>query len=99
MDSPNVNLKFQKLLMNADVLTNINKLFLDTGTCPLHVVNNSFCKGVVDLNFDVDQYALDIHFFFKLSAGQRADYKSIGDVTNIVSEYTMKHSTARWVTV
>ena len=99
MDGPNVNLKFQKLLMNADVLTNINKLFLDIGTCPLHVVHNSFCKGVADLNFDVDQYALDIHFFFKLSAGQRADYKSIGDVTNIVSEYTMKHSTARWVTV
>ena len=36
MDGPNVNLKFRKLLMNTDVLTNINKLFLDIGTCPLH---------------------------------------------------------------
>ena len=27
MNGPNVNLKFQKLLMNADILTNINKLF------------------------------------------------------------------------
>ena len=33
MEGPNVNLKFQKLLMNAAVLTNINKLFLDIGTC------------------------------------------------------------------
>ena len=81
MDGPNVNLKYQKLLMNADVLTNINKLFLDIGTCPLHVVHNSFCKRVSALNFDVDQYALDIHFFIKLSAGRRADCKSIGDVT------------------
>ena len=51
-------------------------MFLDIGTCPLHVVHNSFCKGVTALNFDVDQYALDIYFFFKLSAGRRADYKS-----------------------
>ena len=90
----------QKLLINADVFTNINKLFLDIGgTCPLHVVQNSFRKGVAALNFDVDQYALDIHFFVKLSAGRRADYKSIGDVTNIVSEYAIKHSTTRWVTL
>ena len=39
-----------------------------------------------------------IHFFFKLSAGWRADYKSIGDVTSIVSESAMKHSITRWVT-
>ena len=39
-----------------------------------------------------------IHFFFKLPAGWRADYKSIGDVTSIVSESAMKHSITRWVT-
>ena len=56
---PNVNLKFQKLLMmNANVLTNINKLFLDIGTCPLHVVHNSFLQVVAALNFVVDQHAL-----------------------------------------
>ena len=35
MEGPNVSLKFQKRLMNAAaaVLTNINKLFLDIGTC------------------------------------------------------------------
>ena len=74
-------------------------MFLDIGTCPLHVVHNSFRKGVAALNFDVDQYALDIHFFVKLSAGRRADYKSIGEVTNIVSEYAIKDSTTRWVTL
>ena len=68
--------------MNADVLTNINKLFLDIGTCPLHVVHNFFRREVAALNFDVDHYALNMHFFFKLSAGRRADYKSVGDVTN-----------------
>ena len=33
MGDPIVNLKFQNLLMNADVLTNINKLLLDIGAC------------------------------------------------------------------
>ena len=56
MGDPNVILKFQ-LLMNADVFTIINKLFLD--------IQNSIRKGVAALNFDVDQYALDIQFFFK----------------------------------
>ena len=57
MDGPNVNLKFRKLLINAYVLTNINKFFSDIGTRPLHVVHNSFHKGVASSNFDVDQYA------------------------------------------
>ena len=38
-------------------------------------------------------------FFFNLSAGWRVDDNSIDDVTNIVSEYPMKHSTTRWVTL
>ena len=56
MDGPNVSLKFQKLLMNVDVLINIEKLFLDIGTRPLHIVHNSLslCKGVAALNFDID---------------------------------------------
>ena len=65
-------------------------MFLNIGTCPLHIVHNSFCKGIAALKFDVDQCALDIHFFFKLSAGRRADCKSIGDVANIVSEWSIQ---------
>ena len=65
-------------------------MFLNIGTCPLHIVHNSFCKGVAALKFDVDQCALDIHFFFKLSAGRIADYKSIGAVANIVSEWSIQ---------
>lgn len=59
MDGPNVNKKFQRLL-----LENIeNTTFLDIGTCPLHIVHNAFRKGVSSLQFNVDQFALDIHFF------------------------------------
>ena len=56
-------------------------------------------EGVSSLRFNVDQFILDIHFFFKLSAGRRADYQKISEVTDIVAEYALKHSTTRWVTL
>ena len=42
-------------------------------------------KGVSSFEFNVDQFALDIHFFFKLSAERRADYKSMVDITDVVA--------------
>ena len=97
MDGPNVNKKFQRLLLESSYLENTT--FLDVGTCPLHIVHNAFRKGVSSLRFNVDQFALYINLFFKLSAGRRADYQKISQVTDIVAEYALKHSTTRWVTL
>ena len=63
-------------------------------TEPFYLPENK-CTQILNLS----NAALDIHFFSKLSAGQRAGYKSIGGDTNIVSEYAMKHSTTIWVTI
>ena len=60
-------------------------------------MHNAFRKGVSSLRFNVDQFALDIHFFFKLSTDCRADYQKISEVINIVAEFALKHSTTRWV--
>lgn len=38
-------------------------------------------RGVSSLEFNADQFTLDIHFFFKLSAEHKADYKSMVDIT------------------
>ena len=44
--------------------------FLDVGTCSIHIANNTFLEGMKCLkdSVNVDQFALDLHFFFKLSA-------------------------------
>ena len=97
VDGLNVNKKFQRLLLESSCLANIT--FLDVSTCSLHIVHNAFRKDVSSLRFNVDQFALDINFFFKLSAGRRADYQKISEVTDIVAEYALKHSTTRWVTL
>ena len=99
MDGPNVNLKFQCLLLQSSLLAEAQTSFLDIGSCPLHIVHNAFRKGVSSLKFNVDQFALDIHFFFKLLAKHRADYKSMVEFTDVVSEYALKHSSTRWVTM
>ena len=75
------------------------KIILNIGTCPLHIVHNGFRRDICALQFDVDQYATDIHFFFKLFAGRRADYKDIELVTDVVSHYAQKHAATRWVTL
>ena len=46
----------------------------------------------------MDQFAVDIHFSFQLSAACRADYKSMAKIAD-VAEYALKHSTTRWVSL
>ena len=47
----------------------------------------------------MDQFAVDINFFFKLSAARRTDYKSMAKITDVVAEYALKRSATRWVTL
>ena len=74
MDGPNVNLRFKQLLNTSLEVKNLNTSILLIGTCPLHIVHNAFRAGVNKLNFSIDSFAIDVNFFFKLSAGRRADY-------------------------
>ena len=76
MDGPNVNLKFEDLIRASNIFSNSDKIILSIGTCPLHIVHNSFRNGIKVLEFDIDT-AIDVNFFFKLSAGRRADYVGI----------------------
>ena len=65
MDGPNVNLKFQTLLLQSNLLAEAKTTFLNIRTCPLHLVHNAFRKGVSSLACNVDQFAVDINFFFQ----------------------------------
>ena len=45
MDGPNVNKSFYRKMSN-EIMSQFNSSFVDVGTCPLHIVNNSFGKGM-----------------------------------------------------
>ena len=99
MDGPNVNLKFEELLKDSSELENLKTTLLSIGTCPLHIVHNAFRAGVNRSNFSIDSFAIDVNFFFKLSAARRADYREVEELTEIMSRFIQKHSSTRWVTL
>ena len=67
--------------------------------CPFHIVHNASRKGITSPWFNVDEFALDIHFLFRLSAGRTVDYQKTSELTDIAAEYALKCSTTRRVTL
>ena len=42
----------------------MNKSFIYVGTCPLHIVHNSFQKDITTFDFNFDEFSYNIHVFF-----------------------------------
>lgn len=100
MDGPNVNKSFERKL-RKDLKASHNVSFLDLGTCPLHITNNSFGEGMKivrqhpDLN--IETFFNDIYFFFKLSSARREDFKDIESITDVTAQFMLKYSSTRWL--
>ena len=87
MDGPAVNLKFEKLLKDSSTFKLSQKEILSLGTCPLHIVHNAFRAGITQLDFKIDSLLIDIHFFVKLSAARRDDYKHIEELKSSLKQH------------
>ena len=102
LDGPRVNEKFINDLKN-ELEAKAGTTFLDIGTCNLHAVNNGFGKGLQLFKdeeiIDLDQFAIDLHFFFKLSAARREDYAKTAELSEITAVYMMKHVQTRWLSI
>ena len=98
MDGPNVNLSFEKKLQSI-METTYETGFLNFGTCSLHPVHTAFRKGIKKLDFDVDEFFHDIHFFFKHSSVRREDYASLEETTEVAARYALQHSETRWLSM
>ena len=98
LDGPNVNLKFQKRLVKESEKENGNS-FLPIGTCPLHIVNNSFGEGMKEIktHLDIEQFLIDLHFFFKLSSARREDYKELEKMTDVMAQFMLRYCSTRWL--
>ena len=97
MDGPTVNTSFLNQLKSE--IEESHQSFIDIGTCPLHITNNSF-KAILNALktiLDLDQVATDLHFFFKRSATRREDYKMVENITEITTHYMKKHVESRWL--
>jgi len=100
MDGPNVNKCFENKLRN-DLEESHKTKMLDLGTCALHAANNAFNEGlkVFRTHVNLDQFAIDLHFFFKYSAARREDLKHMSDLTETTTQYVLKHCQTRWLSL
>ena len=100
MDGPNVNKKFERELME-ELEKDQSTSFISTGGCPLHTVHNGFGKGMKSLKekIDLDQFVIDLHFFFERSAARREDFKAMSEITAVTVHYLLKHCESRWLSI
>ena len=75
-DGPNVN-KAIKTNINKKLITKCSRQLVNTGSSQLHVLHNSFKKGVEASGEDIENLCIDLFNFFKLSASRREDYAAI----------------------
>ena len=75
--------------------------FLDVRTCSIHIASNAFLEGIKGLkdNVNVDQFAIDLHFFFKLSSARREDYRGVSELTDVTTHYVIKHCQTCWLSL
>jgi hypothetical protein len=64
-------------------------------------VHTAFTKGLQALPFDVDQFANDIFFWFKLSAARREDFANIqiDELLEETGQYFIKPVASRWLSL
>lgn len=100
MDGPSVNKSFEQKVKRELDQKHFTTI-LDVGTCSLHSVNNAFGEGIKRLKslIDLDEFAIDLHFFFKYSAARREDYKDLVTLTDETTHFVLKHCQTRWLSL
>ena len=78
MDSPNVNLAFQNLLI-IELKENYHTTLVDLGTCSLHSANNGFSKLVKEIDDIVELDQMAIEDFAKEKILQKYLVKAFGE--------------------
>ena len=72
---------------------------VDTGPCQLHVVHNSFRKGVKGYGSDVEILCIDTYYFFKLSPPRREDYADLQQKLNLNEFVFLQHVQSQWLSL
>ena len=67
--------------------------------CNLHVVHNSFKKGLKVYGSEAKDLAVDLFFFFKSSPCKREDFKEVESSLGFDEELFIRHVQTRWLTL
>ena len=99
-DGPNVNKTIWRELEQKIRRANPDfQGFVDLGTCNIHIVYNSFGKGLDKYGKDAEQLLIDLHSLFKYSAARRQDYKNLQLNLDLELKLFIEHSSLRWLSI
>ena len=100
IDGPNVNKSFRSKLAK-ELQKRGAAHFLEVVTCSIHIANNAFLEGIKCLkdSVNVDQFAINLHFFVKLSATRSEDYRGMSELTDVTMHYVIKHWQTHWLSL
>jgi len=97
-DGPNVNKKVFKLV-NENVKIIRGKSLIDIGTCNIHIIHNSFLKGLQCMGARVSDFVIDIYYFFCGWPKRGEDYLQIQKYKGLSEHKFLKHCSSRWLTL
>ena len=89
-DGPNVN-KAIKTNISKKLVTKCSRQLVNTGSCQLHVVHNSFKKGVEACSEYIEALCIDLFNFFKFSTSRRKDYAATQQKLNLHEVVFLHH--------
>lgn len=98
MDGPKVNQKVFRLFQEEKKEKKLKSL-INIGSCPLHVVNNTFCKGLENLSIDVSDLIIKVYYYFKRSELRWSEFCDIQKNEKLPSHKFIKHTSTRWLTI
>ena len=92
MDRPNVNWKFLELY-NNELRESHQKIFLNLGSCGLHVLQGSLQTGHSAAKWNIDSILRSMYNLFKQSPERRVDFSAIIPVSKFLPKFCQR----RWV--
>ena len=97
-DGPNVNKKVFRLI-DKIVEEERGSGLVDIGTCNLHVVHNSYLKGLSKFGDVGKELIIHVYHFFKKFPARWDDFSAIQIKEKCDTRRFMKHTSTRWLTL
>ena len=99
-DGPNVNKTMWRLLeQNVKAKCPEYNGFVDIRTYNIHIIHNSFGKGIEKYGKDCEQLAIDLHSLFKYSAARHEDFRELQLNLGLEQRIFLECTSLRWLSI
>ena len=70
---------------------------IDIGGCSLHHISNAISYGVGSLGDTIEEFAVDVHAFFKHRTGKAEEYKDLQHILDLPDHRILRFVGTRWL--